>query len=88
MQSTMPSASSDHLLPPLVFVHGFKGSALTDPQGNQRWKGLVGRKWGYTLNCRRVKKLIPRHTVSSEIAPRQTEQPNSLICTGGKLWGN
>lgn len=35
--STMPSRSSDRLLPPLVFIHGFKGSTLTDPQGNLRW---------------------------------------------------
>lgn len=32
-----PSTSARHSLPPVVFIHGIKGSTLSDGQGNRRW---------------------------------------------------
>src|SRR6266516_1935569 len=32
-----PSFSADHSLPPLAFIHGIKGSVLSDAQGAVRW---------------------------------------------------
>jgi len=32
-----PSFSADHSLPPLVFIHGIKGSVLSDTQGTVHW---------------------------------------------------
>ena len=30
-------APTQRLMPPLVFIHGFKGSVLSDSQGGVRW---------------------------------------------------
>ena len=34
---TQPSTSAGHPLPPLVFIHGIKGSVLSDSKGGVRW---------------------------------------------------
>ncbi len=37
MRSIRPSTSEGRSLPPLVFIHGIKGSTLSDAQGRRRW---------------------------------------------------
>lgn len=36
-RSNQASASAGHPTPPLVFIHGFKGSTLLEPKGSLRW---------------------------------------------------